>query len=80
MKRIINFIAVCICVVCCVSCDNKNGIMTATPITTEDILNHITKVEIEGHTYLLYKDYVGYNGYGGMCHDENCHCKTDTIK
>lgn len=80
MKRVFNFIAVCICLVCCVSCENKNGIMVSTPSNTADILNHITKVEIEGHTYLVYIDYNYNQGYAGLCHDENCHCKTDSIK
>lgn len=83
MKQIINFIAICICMICCVSCSEEKkdkGIQDATPMTTQDILNHITKVEIEGHTYLLFRDEYGYRGMVGLCHDENCHCKTDSIK
>lgn len=87
MKRIINFIiinfiVVCICVICCISCntENKNGIHEANCSYTDYILNHITKVNIEGHTYLFYQECNGYAGYSGLCHDENCQCKTDTIK
>lgn len=36
----------------------------------------ITKFEYEGHTYLMRNAYQK----GGICHDENCKCKTDSIK
>ena len=35
----------------------------------------ISKINYEGHTYLIRVD--GYKG--GMCHDENCACKKDTV-
>ena len=36
----------------------------------------IEKFEFEGHTYLI------RNGYyrSGLCHDENCKCKSDSIR
>lgn len=40
----------------------------------------IRKFEFEGHTYLIRNNSCGYSGYGGICHDENCKCKTDSIK
>ena len=45
-----------------------------TPVSQDyvnDCKDHIKKLEFEGHTYLLF--IYGYKG--GLCHDENCHCK-----
>lgn len=39
----------------------------------------IEKFEFEGHTYLIRTSSGGYTGWGGICHDENCKCKTDSI-
>lgn len=38
-----------------------------------DPFNRISKMEYEGHTYLLYVSPAGV--VGGMTHDENCKCK-----
>ena len=35
----------------------------------------ISKIEIEGHTYLIRERLLFNVGFGGMCHDENCECK-----
>lgn len=41
-------------------------------------VGRISKFDYEGHTYLIRNKPVnGYIGYGGMCHDENCKCKTN---
>lgn len=43
-------------------------------------IGYVGKFEYEGHTYLVRSDVhtQGGNGfgYGGLCHDENCKCKT----
>lgn len=36
----------------------------------------IRKFEFEGHTYIIRSNC----NQGGICHDENCKCKTDSIK
>ena len=50
-------------------------------VTTEkhkidDVVGTVSKFEFEGHTYLI-RD---CSNRGGICHDENCKCKTDSIK
>lgn len=46
----------------------------------DDVVGTINKFEFEGHTYLI-RTHGGVSlGYGGICHDENCKCKTDSIK
>ena len=42
----------------------------------DDRVGTIRKFEFEGHTYLIRDG----NYRGGICHDENCKCKTDSIK
>ena len=41
----------------------------------DDVVGVVKKFEFEGHTYIT----RGYKT-GGICHDENCKCKIDSIK
>lgn len=36
------------------------------------------KIDFEGHRYIIMGNPNTYRG--GICHDENCYCKTDTVK
>ena len=69
MKKLNILLIALVAIVLC-GCEAKDG---------EDYLSYagcITKFEYEGHTYLLRDAY----NRGGICHDENCKCKTDSIK
>ena len=45
-------------------------------VTTPHYSYCVDKVHFEGHTYLI----INTVHRGGICHDENCKCKTDSIK
>lgn len=59
-----------------ISCVSKNA-QSSDSQTFDDEIGTISKFEYEGHTYLIRKagPSLGYKGFGGLCHDENCKCK-----
>lgn len=39
-----------------------------------DVASKITEVNYKGHKYLLYKQFYGKGGIGGLVHDPDCPC------
>ncbi len=40
-----------------------------------DVASKITEVNYKGHKYLLYKQFYGKGGIGGLTHDPDCPCR-----
>lgn len=76
MKMLILFplISISLAIVILSGCEEHFDEETVIDYTHE--IGKISRVEIEGHSYL-----VRHNGHqGGICHDENCPCKTNSIQ
>lgn len=65
MKKTIIILTAIVCTAAMVSCE---------PDKPRQIAAHITEINYKGHRYLLYKDYRGNRGYGGLAHDPDCPC------
>lgn len=72
MKKLNILLIALVAIILC-GCETKDT--TTERHYIDDIVGNIYKVEIEGHTYLI----RSYGNKGGICHDENCKCKTDSI-
>ena len=74
MKKQLMFVLLAILFIGC----NKSDKVTRSHYI-DDKVGTIYKFEFEGHTYLIRNRLADSGGWGGMCHDENCRCKNDSI-
>lgn len=72
MKKLNILLIALVAIVLC-GCSSKDT--TTEKHYIDDVVGRIKKFEFEGHTYLI-RD---FGSRGGICHDENCKCKTDLI-
>lgn len=73
MKMLILFplISISLAIVILAGCDDS--IETKTVVRKTYEIGEIVRVTIDGHDYLVRNDVHR----GGICHDENCQCKTN---
>ena len=71
MKKLNILLIALVAIVLC-GCTDK----TTEKHRIDDWVGTVIKFEFEGHTYLI----RSIGNQGGICHDENCKCKTDSIK